>query len=73
MHTKGGFKSENVEGFSNLPKNIPKNYLKFVHPIHDIDKNINSQFFGLNKFNYLQVVQKGFQDHNQKSYIVKAF
>ena len=35
---KGCFKSENVEGFVNLPKNIPKNYLKFVHPVHDIDK-----------------------------------
>ena len=35
-HAKGGFKSEYVEGFVNLPKNIPKNYLKFVHPIHDI-------------------------------------
>ena len=36
--TKGGFKSENVEVFVNLPKNIPKSYLKFVHPVHDIDK-----------------------------------
>ena len=35
-NVKGGFKLENDEGFLNLPKNIPKNYLKFVHPIHDI-------------------------------------
>ena len=43
--TKGGFNSENVEGFSNLPKNIPKNYLKFAHPLHDIDKTSILNFF----------------------------
>ena len=43
--TKGCFKSENVEGFVNLPKNIPKNYLKFLHPIHDIDKTSILIFF----------------------------
>ena len=35
---KGGFKSENVEEFLPLPKNIPKNYLKLSDPLHDIDK-----------------------------------
>ena len=58
--TNGGFKSENVEGFSNLPKNIPKNYLKFVHPVHDIDKTSILNFFDFTSLTYLQVVQKGF-------------
>ena len=57
---KGGFKSENVEGFSNLPKNIPRNYLKFVHPVHDIDKTSILNFFDFTSLTYLQVVQKGF-------------
>ena len=35
---KGGFKSENIEGFWNLPKNIPKNYLKLSYPVHNNDK-----------------------------------
>ena len=68
---KGDFKSEN--GFPHLPKNIPKNYLKFVHPVHDIDKMSILNFFDFTSLTYLQVVQKGFQDHYQKSYIVKAF
>ena len=50
---KGGFKSENVEGFSNLPKNIPKNYLKFVHPVHDIDKTSIVNFFDFTSLTYL--------------------
>ena len=57
---KGGFKSENVEGFSNLPKNIPKNYLKFVHPLHDIDKTSILNFFDFTSYIYLQVIQKDF-------------
>ena len=57
---KGGFKSENVEEFSNLQKNIPKNYLKFVHPVHDIDKTSIFNFFDFTSLTYLQVVQKGF-------------
>ena len=73
LHTKGGFESENVEVFVNLPKNIPKSYLKFVHPVHDIDKTSILNFFDFTSLTYLQVVQKGFQDHYQKSYIVKAF
>ncbi len=52
-HLKGGFKSENVEGFSNLPKNIPKNYLKFVHPVHDIDKTSIVNFFDFTSLTYL--------------------
>ena len=43
IHTKGGFKSENVEGFLYLPKNVPKN--SFVHPVHDIDKTCIVNFF----------------------------
>ena len=35
---KGAFKSEDVEQILELPKNIHKNCLKFVHPLHDIDK-----------------------------------
>ena len=52
-----GFKSENVEGFSNLPKNIPKNYLK-VHPVQDIDKTSIIIFFDCTSLIYLQVLQK---------------
>ena len=70
---KGGFKSENVEGFSNLPKNILENYLKFVHPVHDIDKTSIVNFFDFTILTYLQVAQKSFLDYNQKSYTVKAF
>ena len=58
--TKGGFKSENVEVFVNLPKNIPKSYLKFVHPVHDIDKISILNFFDFTSLTYLQVVRKGF-------------
>ena len=72
-HTKGGFNSENVEGFSNLPKNIPKNYLKFAHPLHDIDKTSILNFLDFTSLTYLQVVQKGFWDLNKKSYMFKAF
>ena len=71
--TKGGFKSENVEVFVNLPKNIPKSYLKFVHPVHDIDKISILNFFDFTSLTYLQGVQKGFLDHYQKFYIAKAF
>ena len=35
---KGSFKSEDVEGFSNLPKYIPFFYLKFVFPVHGNDE-----------------------------------
>ena len=70
---KGGFKSENVEEFVNLPKNIPKNYLKFVHPVHDIDKTSILNFFDFTSLTYLHALQRGFQDHYKKSYIVKAF
>ena len=55
--------SENVEAFVNLPKNIPKNYLKFVYPVHDIDKTSILNFFDFTSLTYLQAVQKGFQDH----------
>ena len=71
--TKGGFKSEKVKEFSTLPKNIPKNYLKFVYPVHDIDKTTIINIFDFTSLTYLQVLQKGFQDHYQKSYIAKAF
>ena len=57
---KGGFKSENVEGFSNLPKNIPKSYLKFVHPVHHIDETSILNFFDYTSLTYLQLVQKDF-------------
>ena len=63
FQVKGGFMSENVEAFVNLPKNIPKNYLKFVHPVHDIDKTSILNFFDFTSLTYLQAVQKGFQDH----------
>ena len=64
--------SEDIGGFSPLPKNIPKNYLRFVYPVHDIYKTSIVKFFDFTSLTYLQVVQKGFQDHYQKSYIVKA-
>ena len=35
---KGGFKSEDVEGFSNLQKYIPFFYPKLLHPVHGNDK-----------------------------------
>ena len=53
LNTKGGYKSENVEGFVNLPKNIPKNYLKFVHPVHDIDKTSILSLFDFTSLTYL--------------------
>ena len=34
--TKGGFNSENLR--FGIPKNISKSYLKFIYPVHDIDK-----------------------------------
>ena len=57
---KGCFKSENVEGFSNLPKNLPENYLKFVHPVHDFDKKSIVNFFVFTSLINLQVLHKGF-------------
>ena len=39
--TKGGFKSEDAEGFSNLPKYIPFSILnlsKLFYPVHGIDE-----------------------------------
>ena len=65
--------SEDIGGFLPLPKNIPKNYLKLSYPVHDIDKTSILNFFDFTSLTYLQVVQRGFQDHYQKSYIVKAF
>ena len=70
---KGGFKSENKRQFFGGPKNIPKSYLKLVHPVHDIDKTSILNFFDFTSLTYLHAVQRGFQDHYQKSYIVKAF
>ena len=61
--SKGGFKSENLRWFFGIPKNIPKNCYKFVHPVHDIDKTSILNFFDFTSFTYLQAVQKGFQDH----------
>ena len=58
--TKGGFKSEKVKEFSTLPKNIPKNYLKFVYLVHDIGKTSIVNFFDFTSLVYLQVVQKAF-------------
>ena len=55
-----------------IPKNIPKTYLKFAHPVHDSNKTSIVNFFDFTSLTYLQVVQKGFQDHYQKFYIVKA-
>ena len=43
-HSKGGFKSEDVEGFSNLPKYIPFFYPKLLHPVHGIDKMLFQTF-----------------------------
>ena len=43
--SKGGFKSEDVEEFLHLPKNIPKTCFKFAYPIHDIDKMSIINFF----------------------------
>ena len=42
---KGGFKSENLRLFFGIPKNIPKNYVKFVRPVHDNDKMSILNFF----------------------------
>ena len=38
MIPKGGFKSEDVEGFSNLQKYIPFFYPKLLHPVHGNNK-----------------------------------
>ena len=70
---KGGFKSEDVEEFLHLPKNIPKTCFKFACPIHDIDKMSILNFFDFTSLTYLQVIQKGFQVYCNKSYIVKVF
>ena len=51
------FKSEDVEGFSNLQKYIPNYYLKFIHPVHDVDKISFQTFFAFTDLVYLQVVQ----------------
>ena len=72
-YLKGGFKSENLRQFFGIPKNIPETYLKFVYPVHDSDKTLIVNFFDFTSSTYLQVLQKGFQDHYQKSYIAKAF
>jgi hypothetical protein len=65
--------SEDIGGFLPLPKNIPKNYLKLFYPVHHIDKKSILNFFDFTSLIYLHAVQRGFQDHYQKSYIVKAF
>ena len=70
---KGGFTSENLRQFFGIPKNIPKNYLKLVHPVHDIDKKSIINYFDFTSLTYLQAVKKGFQYHYQKFYTVKAF
>ena len=56
---KGGFKSEDVEGFSNLQKYIPNFYLKLLHPVHVNDKMSFQTFFDFTDLVYLQVVQIG--------------
>ena len=60
IHYKGGFNSEKLRLFFGIPKNIPKNYLKFAHPVHDIDKISIVNFLDFTSLTYLQVVQKGF-------------
>ena len=70
---KGGFQSENLRQFFGIPKNIPKSCLKFVHPVHDIEKMSIVNFFDFTSLTYLQVVQNDFQNHYQKFSIVKAF
>ena len=57
IFTKGGFKSEGVEGFSNLPKYIPFFYPKLFHPVHGIDKMTFQTFFAFTYLVHLQLVQ----------------
>ena len=55
---KGGFKSENLRLFFGIPKNIPKNYVKFVRPVHDNDKMSILNFFDFTSLINLQVYKK---------------
>jgi hypothetical protein len=57
--TKGGFKSEDVEGFSNLQTHMPNYYLKLLHPVHSNDKI-------LIQFDILQVKNKIIMKINSK-------
>ena len=56
--TKGGFKSENLRQFFGIPKNIPKNCLVFVHPVHDNDKMSIINFFDFTSLINLQVYEE---------------
>ena len=49
-----------LKDFQISQKIFQKNYLKFVHPVHDIDKTSILNFFDFTSLTYLQVVQKGF-------------
>ena len=44
-HTKGGFFSESDEGFSKLPKYVPKTYLVLFNAVHSVDKMSNLYLF----------------------------
>ena len=55
---KGGFKSENLRLFFGIPKNIPKNYVKFVRPVHDNDIMSILNFFDFTSLINLQVYKK---------------
>ena len=59
-HGKGGIMSEDNGGFLPLPKNIPKNYLKLLHPLNSIDKMSIFKTFTFTCVVYLQVQKVGF-------------
>ena len=70
--SKGGFKSEDVEGFSNLPKYIPFFYPKFVHPVHDKNGRMSfHDFFAFTDSVYLQVLQIVFRIIMKNSFCLK--
>ena len=60
LDTKGGFKSEDVEEFLNLPKYIPFFYPELAYPVHGIDKMSFQTFFAFTDLVYLQLVKIGF-------------
>ena len=49
-----------LKDFQISQKIFQKNYLKFVHPVHDIDETSILNFFDFTSLTYLHIVQKGF-------------
>ena len=57
---KGGLKSESTEGFSNLPKLVPKTFLVLFNAVHSVDKMTNVYLFVFTGLIYLDGLQIDF-------------